>query len=109
MTMFSRFSRAIIFGRHADVAKRMLDFDFLVGRTPSVAGFIDPGAPKKSMLKVFFGEKEIFVPVYRSFQEIENDENIDTFLNFASHRSAASVTMDALESGKFSTIVIIAE
>jgi hypothetical protein len=35
--MFSPSSRAIIYGKHLDVAERMLDFDFLSGRTPSVA------------------------------------------------------------------------
>lgn len=107
--MFSPSSEAIIYGRHLDVIERMLDFDFLSGRTPSVAGMIDPSAKRCGVVKRFFGDKEILIPVYPSFAHIRNRENIDTFLNFASFRSASSATWEALESRIFKNIVIIAE
>ena len=53
--MFTLNSTAIIYGRHLDVAQRMLDFDYLSGRTPSVAGLIDPGCKRSSVTKLFFG------------------------------------------------------
>ncbi len=107
--MFSNTSRAIIYGKHLDVAERMLDFDSLSNRSPSVAGIIDPNAHKVSQVKIFFWPKEILVPIYPSFREIPEDDTIDTFLNFASFRSAADATRQALESRLFKNIVIIAE
>ena len=95
--MFSNTSLAIIYGRHFDVGKRMLDFDFLSGRSASVAGFIDPNGKKTTYTKLTFGDQEILIPVYPSFSAIPKNDKIDTFLNFASFRSAARVTKDALE------------
>lgn len=107
--MFSNTSLAIIYGRHFDVGKRMLDFDFLSGRSASVAGFIDPNGKKTTYTKLTFGDQEILIPVYPSFSAIPKNDKIDTFLNFASFRSAARVTKDALESEIFEHIVIVAE
>lgn len=107
--MFSSLSRAIIYGRHIDVAERMLDFDFLAGRSPSVGGIIDPNSMRTSQIKVFFWAKEILIPVYPSLEVIPQEELFDTFLNFASFRSAPEATWQAIKSGRFQTIVIIAE
>lgn len=107
--MFSHQSQALIFGRHIDVAKRMLDFDFLSGRNASVAGFLDFGKNLPRHIKLPFGDTEIFIPVYSRFEDIPKNPNLDTFLNFASHRSSADITLLALESGIFENIVIIAE
>lgn len=52
--MFYSTSQALIYGKHLDVGKRMLDFDFLSGRTPSVAGFIDPNTKKTGLVKLGF-------------------------------------------------------
>lgn len=107
--MFSKLSLSIIYGRHLDVAQRMLDFDFLSGRTPSVAGIIDRTLQAPSFAKLFFGSDEIRIPLYPSIVHIPENPHIDTFLNFASFRSATAVTLEALSSGKFQTIVIVAE
>lgn len=90
--MFSKKSTAIIYGRHLDVAQRMLDFDYLSGRTPSVAGLIDPGSRRSSVTKLFFGGEEILVPIYPSFADIPADASIDTLINLASFRSATEAT-----------------
>lgn len=107
--MFTSLSQAIIYGRHLDVAERMLDFDFLSGRTPSVAGIIDPNARQIGSAKIFFGHREILIPIYPDIASIPENPHIDTFLNFASFRSAADATREALESRKFQNIVIVAE
>jgi hypothetical protein len=54
-TMFTSSSKAIIYGRHLDVAQRMLDFDYLSGRTSSIAGLIDPNSRRPVIAKLFFG------------------------------------------------------
>jgi succinyl-CoA synthetase alpha subunit len=107
--MFTSSSRAIIYGRHLDVAQRMLDFDFLSGRSPSVAGIIDPNSHRSSVTKLFFGTKEILVPIYPSFDAVSVDPSIDTFINLASFRSATEATWLAMKSWLFQHIIIIAE
>lgn len=107
--MFTSSSTAIIYGRHLDVAQRMLDFDFLSDRSPSVAGIIDPNAHRVSVTKLFFGNKEIMVSIYPSISDIPTDSQIDTCINLASFRSATDATWEAIHSNMFSNIVIIAE
>ncbi|MBX9809895.1 ATP citrate synthase [Candidatus Gracilibacteria bacterium] len=107
--MFTSSSQAIIYGRHLDVAQRMLDFDFLSDRLPSVAGIIDPNSKKTSITKLFFGQSEILVPVYKNIASIKENSSIDTFINMASFRSASEATWEAMKSGIFHHIVIIAE
>ncbi len=107
--MFTSSSTAIIYGRHLDVAQRMLDFDFLSDRSPSVAGIIDPNVHRVSVTKLFFGNKEIMVSIYPSISDIPTDSQIDTCINLASFRSATDATWEAIHSNMFSNIVIIAE
>jgi ATP-citrate lyase alpha-subunit len=107
--MFTLNSKAIIYGRHLDVAQRMLDFDYLSSRTPSVAGLIDPGSHRSSVTKLFFGGEEILIPIYPSFDSIPVDASIDTCINLASFRSATEATWEAIHSERFAHIVIIAE
>ncbi len=107
--MFTSSSKAIIYGRHLDVAQRMLDFDFLSDRSPSVAGIIDPSTHRVSVTKLFLGKKEIMISLYPSISDVPKDPHIDTFINLASFRSAAAATWEAIYSNIFSHIVIIAE
>jgi ATP-citrate lyase alpha-subunit len=107
--MFDKNSHSLVYGKHVDFVQRMLDFDFLSGRDPSVRGIIDPNSLRKSFAKIFFGEKEILVPIYPSIARVPHDAGVDTLINFASFRSASAVTWEALESARFANIVIIAE
>ncbi len=107
--MFTLNSRAIIYGRHLDVAQRMLDFDYLSGRTPSVSGLIDPNSRRSSVTKLFFGGDEILVLIYPSIADIPADADIDTCINLASFRSATDATWEAIHAERFAHIIIIAE
>jgi succinyl-CoA synthetase alpha subunit len=60
-------------------------------------------------VKLFFGEKEILIPIYKNFESLPVDDTITTLLNFASFRSATESTWEALKTGRFHTIVIVAE
>ena len=88
----------------------MLDFDYVSGRDlPSVAAIINPTG-SDSFTKFFFGTKEILIPVYKSLEKaVERHPNVDVMINFASFRSAASSTEEALAFPQLRTIVIIAE
>ncbi len=107
--MFTPSSLSIIYGRHLDVAQRMLDFDYISGRSASVAGIIDPNTKKTSVTKLFFGDKEILIPVYPNIVSTKKNSSIDTLINMASFRSATDATWEAIKSNIFKNIVIIAE
>ena len=88
----------------------MLDFDYASGReTPSVAAIINPtGADSYS--KFFFGTREILIPMYKTIEKAaQKHPNVDVMINFASFRSAASSSEEALAMPQLRTIVIIAE
>lgn len=106
--MFQKTSKAVIYGMQISAAQHMLDFDYLSERSPSVACFIDPSRSTGTN-KLFFGKKEILIPNYRSFEEIPANPEIDTLVNFASFRSAWEATLQAMQSGLFKNIIIIAE
>ncbi len=108
--MFTHTSCAIIYWLQLSAAQHMLDFDYLSGREPSVLWFIHPGK-KSSVHKLFFWNKEILIPSFPDFDSIPENisTKVDTLVNFASFRSAAKATLDAMESKLFKNIVIIAE
>jgi hypothetical protein len=68
-------------------------------------------------MKLFFGDKEIIIPVLPDFQSISTNYHVSQMIgndqailvNLASFRSAYQVTVDAIESKLFSTIIVIAE
>ncbi|MFX1295745.1 MAG: citrate/2-methylcitrate synthase [Promethearchaeota archaeon] len=110
--LFDRNTQAIIYGFQANAIQRMLDFDFLCKReTPSVVAVIRPtqGAAV-NYHKVFWGNKEIVIPVYKTLGlAIKKHPNSDVLINFSSFRSAYPTSKEALESDTIRTVVIIAE
>jgi ATP citrate (pro-S)-lyase len=88
----------------------MLDFDYVSCReTPSVAAIINPTG-SDSFSKFFFGKREILIPVYKTIENAAKmHPKVDVMINFASFRSAASSTEEALAIPQIQTIVIIAE
>ncbi|MBI4360689.1 ATP citrate synthase [Candidatus Micrarchaeota archaeon] len=109
MTLFDENTQAIIFGMQAQVVQRMLDFDFMCGRkTPSVAAVVNPSDTR--MLAVFFGSKQVLVPVYASTKEAFQKHPVaSVFINFASFRSAFDTTWDALDLPQVLSVAVIAE
>jgi ATP-citrate lyase alpha-subunit len=109
--LFDKDTTAIIFGNQQRGAQRMLDFDYLSGRkTPSVACIVDPAGAKKGYMQVFFGKREILIPMYNTLAAAgKNHPDSDVVLNFASFRSAYDVSVEALGMPTVRTVVIIAE
>src|SRR6056297_2218610 len=107
--LFDKNTKSFIFGSQKKAAQRMLDFDFMSQRDePSVAGFITPTG--SGYYQLFWGTKEIRLPRYTSVEEaVKAHPDADVMVNFASERSAAESTMDALETDTIRTIVMIAE
>ena len=108
--LFDRNTRAFIYNMQTNAVQRMLDFDYVVQReTPSVAAIINPTG-SDGFSKFFFGPQEVLLPVYKSLKTAaEKCPDVDVMINFASFRSAADATMEALEIPQIRTVIIIAE
>ncbi len=107
--LFDINTKAFIHGTQTRAAQRMLDFDYMSGREkPSVAGFITPTGG--GYYKLFWGTKEIRLPRYTSMDAaVKAHPEADVMVNFASERSCAETTMEALETDTIRTVVMIAE
>ncbi len=107
--LFDKNTKAFIHGTQTKAAQRMLDFDYMSGREePSVAGFIT--LTGGGYYKLFWGTKEIRIPRYTSMDEaVKAHPEADVMVNFASERSCAETTMEALKTDTIRTVVMIAE
>ena len=108
--LFDRTTQAFIFNNQVVATQRMLDFDYVSGReTPSVAAIVNPTG-SDGFCKLFFGRREILIPMYRKLQRAaEAHPNVDVMINFASFRSAFASTMEALDIPQIRTVAVIAE
>jgi len=110
--LFNNDTQAIIYGFQANAVQRMLDFDYVCQREkPSVAAIIRPTQEAAmNYHKVFWGNKEIVIPVYKNLDfAIKKHPNADVMINFASFRSAFETSKEALEAETIRVVVIIAE
>jgi len=105
---FNRESRCILYGSHIGIVQNMLDYDFLCNRSPSVAAIFS-SQKSGQRHKVFYGQKEIFIPSISSWDEVDQFPGVDTLINLASFRSATAVNKAAILSEKFQHIFTIAE
>jgi ATP citrate (pro-S)-lyase len=108
--LFDATTQAFIYNNQTVATQRMLDFDYVSGRsTPSVAAIINPTG-SDGFAKVFFGRREVLIPVYRKLERAaERHLGVDVMINFASFRSAAASTMEALDLPQIRTVAVIAE
>jgi ATP-citrate lyase alpha-subunit len=108
--LFTKETQAIFWNNNKTAIQRMLDYDYTIKReTPSVAGIVAPTSSNK-FEKFFYGPDEIMIPLYKTTAEAKAAQpQADALLNFASFRTAYDVTMEALEVGGFSSIMITAE
>ena len=108
--LFDKNTQAFIYNNQVNAAQRMLDFDYVACREiPSVAAIINPTGAD-GFAKFFFGTSEILIPVYKTLEKAAKmHPNVDVMINFASFRSAASSSEEALAIPQIRTIVIIAE
>jgi len=108
--LFTRDTQAIFWNNNKTAIQRMLDYDYTIKREkPSVAAIVAPTSGNK-FEKFFYGPDEIMIPLYKNTAEAKAGQpQADVLLNFASFRTAYDVTMEALDMGGFSTIMITAE
>lgn len=98
----------VIYGNHLDIVQRMLDYDYLCGRQPSIKAIMAPDSTQRQA-KVFFGKQEIFVPYIKQRAELATYAPCTILINLASARSAPQVVKEALETEMFTHIFTIAE
>lgn len=108
--LFTKDTQAIFWNNNKTAIQRMLDYDYTIKREkPSVAAIVAPTSSNK-FEKFFWGGDEVMIPLYKSTTEAKAAQpQADVLLNFASFRTAYDVTMEALEIGGFSSIMITAE
>jgi len=107
--LFSRETKAFVYGAQTAAVQRMLDFDYLCRKDePSVVAMITP--ERGGFEKFFWGTREITIPRLRAIAEaVERFPQADVMVNFASQRSAFETTMEALATDTIRTIAVIAE
>ena len=105
---FTNQSTCILYGTHMGIVQNMLDYDYLCGRSPSVAAVLSSQKSSRRY-KVMYGDQEMFIPTISSRDEIDQFPHVDTLINLASFRTCTSVNLEAIDSGKFKQIFTIAE
>ena len=107
--LFDRNTKAIFWNLNRNAIQRMLDYDYTVGRSPSIVAIVAPTQSRK-FEKFFYGTQEIIIPLYRSTTEAaEAHPEADVLVNFASFRTAYDVTIEALNIPTIRTVAITAE
>ncbi|TCK05300.1 citrate/2-methylcitrate synthase [Phorcysia thermohydrogeniphila] len=107
--LFDRNTKAIFWNLNRNAIQRMLDYDYIVGRPPSIVAIVAPTQSRK-FEKFFYGTQEIIIPLYRSTVEAaEAHPEADVLVNFASFRTAYDVTIEALNIPTIRTVAITAE
>ncbi|CAG7822324.1 unnamed protein product, partial [Allacma fusca] len=109
-SLFSKNTKAIVWGMQTRAVQGMLDFDFVCRRVePSVVAMIYPFTGDHKQ-KFYWGHKEILIPVYKNMSDaFGKHPQADVLVNFASLRSAYDSTLEALNYTQVRVIAIIAE
>ncbi|XP_013863073.1 ATP-citrate synthase [Austrofundulus limnaeus] len=109
-TLFSKHTKAIVWGMQTRAVQGMLDFDYVCSRDqPSVAAMVYPFTGDHKQ-KFYWGHKEILLPVYKNMGDaMKKHQDVDVVISFASLRSAFDSTMETMQYPQIHTIAIIAE
>ncbi|XP_017293689.1 ATP-citrate synthase isoform X1 [Kryptolebias marmoratus] len=109
-TLFSKQTKAIVWGMQTRAVQGMLDFDYVCSRDqPSVAAMVYPFTGDHKQ-KFYWGHKEILLPVYKNMDDaMKKHHEVDVLISFASLRSAFDSTMETMQYPQIHTIAIIAE
>ncbi|XP_062994358.1 ATP-citrate synthase isoform X1 [Elgaria multicarinata webbii] len=109
-TLFSRHTKAIVWGMQTRAVQGMLDFDYICSRDePSVAAMVYPFTGDHKQ-KFYWGHKEILIPVFKNMADaMKKHPEVDVLINFASLRSAYDSTMETMNYPQIRSVAIIAE
>ncbi|CAH2220862.1 jg20421, partial [Pararge aegeria aegeria] len=92
--LFSDRTKAIVWGMQNRAIQGMLDFDYICRRAePSVVAIVYPFTADHKQ-KYYFGNKEVFIPVFSDMDvAMRKHQEATVLVNFASLRSAYDSTM----------------
>lgn len=95
--MFTRKTKAIVWGMQTRAVQSMLDFDFVCRRDePSVVAMVYPFTGDHKQ-KFYWGHKEVLITVYKKMEDaMVKHKDADVLVNFASLRSAYDSTLETL-------------
>ena len=108
--LFTKETQAIFWNNNQSAIQRMLDYDFVIGRSkPSVAAIVAPTAESR-FDKYFFGAEEIMIPLFKNTTDASNAfPHVDVLINFGSFRTAYDVSMEGIGLKRLKTIMVTAE
>lgn len=108
--LFTKHTKAIVWGMQQRAVQSMLDYDYVCERTsPSVVAITYPMTGDHKM-KFYFGHKEILIPVYKSMEDtMKKHPDASVLVNFASLRSAYETSVEALKFPQIRCLAVIAE
>lgn len=106
MALFTREDRVVVVNNKPDYIQRILDYDYIIKRDPSVVAIIHN---EDTFEKLFYGSREILVPVYRDMGRALADHKPTVAINLSSYRSVFSTTEPLLRDPNIRVVVIVAE
>lgn len=84
--------KILVTGNHVRIIQSILDFDFASGKTsPSVVGIISSG---RKTQKLFWGDSEVLIPVFKEIQEVKNKAIEPDFLFNITSASSTFLMVD---------------
>lgn len=102
-------SQILICNLNEAAIQRMLDYEYSSGKEHTSIKAIHFSGEQKN-LKVFFGPKEIMIPIFDSYDHIFNNyPNINIVLNFYSYRSIFNSSINVLSYDSVKLLIILAE
>ncbi|MEM1688570.1 MAG: citrate/2-methylcitrate synthase [Candidatus Anstonellales archaeon] len=106
MALFTRDDRVLVINNKPDYIQRILDYDYIIGREPSVVGIVHN---ENGVEKLFYGSKEILIPIYNDLNTALTTLNPTVVINLASYRSARAPSELVLKYSSVRVLVIVAE
>ncbi len=107
--IFSNETTAIFWNLNITAIQRMLDYDYLINRKPSVSAIVVPTGNRK-FEKFMYGQDEFMIPIYRTTKSAAKAfPKASVLINFASFRTAYQVALETIDIPSIKLIDITAE
>lgn len=85
-------------GNHPKIIQSILDFDYLCGKEKASVQAIIQSKSGKKFSKLFFGNKEVLLPIFESVKEArDNGIQVELFMNLNSGRRCVQSTIEFFE------------
>ena len=106
---FLETSAAMVYGFQKKAIQRMLDFDYMCGKSePSVKCVVELRSSREKQEPFFWGNKVILLPLYNTLGD-SLKHNYDVVVSFASYRASFDVIQKIMGLEKVKKVVVIAE